>query len=109
MPIYANINRENVKDKLLNMGCKLYNNGEMFYSGCLVSVDKNFEATVYYKDADENGKEKVVPIKQEVPVGIFKMRTIMSSGQVKLENNCGLEILSSDMVLTKCGLQKYKN
>ena len=109
MPIYANINRENVKDKLLNMGCKLYNNGEMFYSGCLVSVDKNFEATVYYKDADENGKEKVVPIKQEVPVGIFKMRTIMSSGQVKLENNCGLEILSSVMVLTKCGLQKYKN
>lgn len=109
MPIYANMKKQDVEDKLLTLGCKLYNKGEMFYSGCLVEVEKPFEATVYYKETDDNGKDKIISVKQEVPAGIFKIRTIMSDGTVKLENNCGLEILSSAKVLTTLNFKRYKN
>lgn len=109
MPIYANIKTQDVKDRLLALGCKLYNKGEMFYSGCLVEVEKPFNATVYYKETDENGKDKLISVKQEVPAGIFKLRTITSVGQIKLENNCGLEILSSANVLVESNVKKYKN
>ncbi len=109
MPIYANIKTQDVKDKLLALGCKLYNKGEMFYSGCLIEVEKPFNATVYYKETDENGKDKTISVKQEVPAGIFKLRTIMSNGAIKLENNCGMEILSSAKVLVEANMKKYKN
>lgn len=109
MPVYANMKTQDVKDKLLALGRKLYNKGEMFYSGCLVEVEKPFNATVYYKETDENGKDKTISVKQEVPAGIFKLRTIMSDGTIKLENNCGLEILSSAKVLTALNVKKYKN
>lgn len=108
MPIYANMKTSEVKEKLLTMGCKLYKKGTVFYSGCLIKVDKPFDATVYYKDTDENGKEKTISVKQTVPEGIFKIRTIMSNGGIKIENNAGLEILSMITVLVSNNMSIYK-
>lgn len=109
MPIYSNIRTQDIKDKLMTMGRKLYNKGEIFYSGCLVEIEKPFVATVYYKETDTDGKEKTISVKQEVPDGIFKVRTIKGDGRIKLENNCGLEILSTANVLVPLNLKKYKN
>ena len=108
MPIYANIKKSDVTEKLLNMGCKLYNKGQMFYSGCLVANKKPFTASVYYKVKDENGNEKAVPVKQTVDPGIFKLRTIMLNGAIKLENTCGLEILTSANSFTTSEFCKYE-
>ncbi len=108
MPIYANMKTSEVKEKLLTMGCKLYKKGTVFYSGCLIKVDKPFDATVYYKETDENGKEKTISVKQTVPEGIFKLRTIICTGSTKLENNVGLEIVTSASTLINAGLGIYK-
>lgn len=109
LPVFANIKTQEAKDKLLAMGCELYNKGEVFWSGCLVEVEKPFVATVYYKDVDENGKDKTISVKQEVPAGIFKLRTIMSNGGIKLENTCGLEVLVMANILVSSNMKKYKN
>lgn len=109
MPIYSNIKMSDVRDKIINLGCKLYNGGDMFYSGCLISIPKSFEANVYYSIIDENGKEKLIPQKETVPEGIFKIRTIMSNGQIKIENSSGNEILTSATVLVNTKFQRYKD
>ena len=108
MPIYANIKKSDVTEKLLNMGCKLYNKGQMFYSGCLVANKKAFEASVYYKVKDENDNEKALPVKQTVDPGIFKLRTIMLNGAIKLENTCGLEILTNASSFITSEFCKYE-
>lgn len=109
MPVYANLKFDDVKEKLVKTGCKLYNGGQMFYSGCLVKISKDFEATVYYKEKDENGDEKTISKKEIVSAGLFKVRTIMSNGGIKLENNCGQEILAMVNALVKAGFKKYES
>ena len=109
MPIYANKKTQDVKDKLIDMGCKLYNKGEMFYSGCLVEIPEDFEANVYSLIVDENGKEKKVSSKSIVSKGIFKLRTIKSNGGILIENNSGIEILTSINNLVYLHFRKYKN
>ena len=109
MPIYANQKTEDAKVSLQNMNCKLYNKGEIFYSGCLVEIEKPFEATVYNKIVDENGKEKVVSSREIVQEGLFKLRTIMGNGAIKLENNRGVEILTSATTLAGLNFHKLKS
>ena len=92
MPVYANKKTQDVKDKLINMGCKLYNKGEMFYSGCLLNIPKDFKAG-----------------SNTYPAGIYKLRTIKSDGKIKLENSEGKEINSSAVYLTEANFSKYKS
>ncbi|MBR6162947.1 hypothetical protein IKQ26_03520 [bacterium] len=92
MPIYANKSTQEVKDKLINMGCKLYRGGEMFHSGCLVEIPNDFKAGA-----------------NTYPKGTYKLRTIKSGGEVKLENNVGIEIVSSAKYLTNAEFYKRKN
>ena len=92
MPIYANIKTSEVKEKLIKMGCKLYNGGEIFYSGCLVDVPQEFNAG-----------------KTTFPAGIYKLRTIIGNGQVKLENSCGIEISTSVTNLSSINFKKYRD
>lgn len=89
MPIYSNIKTADAKEKLLKLGCKLYNKGQMFYSGCLVKIPNEFKAG-----------------KQICPAGIYKIRTIKSAGDVKLENSCGTELHTSAAYLAKAKFQK---
>ncbi len=91
MPIYANKNTQEVKDNLLKMGCKLYNNGQVFYSGCLVNIPEEFMAASLVH-----------------PAGIYKLRTIkLKGGEVHLENNCGIEICTTALNLTKKNFCKF--
>ena len=91
MPIYSNIKTAEVKEKLFKLGCKLYNKGEMFYSGCLVNVNDEFK-----------GGAKIYP------AGLYKVRTIESEGRAKLENDKG-ELLSTHVkYLSKAGFSKVR-
>jgi len=91
MPIFANKSTKEVKDALIDTGCKLYNGGEVFYSGCLVEIPNEFKAgAITY------------------PKGIYKVRTVMTDGKIKLENNIGQEILTSAKNLTMSGFYKSK-
>lgn len=92
MPIYANKKTQDVKNELLDMGCKLYNKGEMFYSGCLVEIPEDFKggSNIY-------------------PSGIYKLRTITEAGQIKIESSTGNEILTSASYLAIANFKKYKN
>jgi len=109
MPVYSNIKMSDVRNKIIDLGCKLYSGGEMFHSGCLIDVPNSFEATVYYPAIDENGKEKLKPQRETVPEGIFKVRTIKSDGEVKLENSSGNEIVTRATVLANVKFQRHKN
>ena len=92
MPVYANKSIKDVTEKLQEMGCKLYNGGQMFYSGCLIDVPNEFKA----------GKETY-------PAGVYKLRTVMANtGAIKLENNNGIEILTSATYLAQAKFSKYK-
>ena len=91
MPVYANKSTKEVKEKLLDMGCKLYNGGEMFYSGCLVDIPEDFKAgSLSYSK------------------GVYKLRTIMQDGKIKIENNIGQEILTSAKNLSNAKFNKLK-
>ena len=92
MPIFANKSTKEVKEKLLEMGCKLYNGGEVFYSGCLVEIPNDFmAASVSY------------------PKGIYKLRTIVTkAGVIHLESNIGKEILTSAKNLAMAEFKKLK-
>ncbi len=92
MPVYANKSTKEVKEKLIDMGCKLYNGGEVFYSGCLINVPNEFNA----------GTNKH-------PKGIYKLRTLTEAGQSKLENNTGMEILTSAKNLAAASFIKKKD
>ncbi len=92
MPVYANIKTQDVKNKLLEMNCKLYNKGQMFYSGCLVEVPVEFKAGA-----------------NTYPAGIYKLRTIMFNGAIKLENNSGIEIVTSAVNLANANFKKFSN
>lgn len=91
MPIFANKSTKEVKDKLIDMGCKLYRGGEVFYSGCLVEIPNDFKASAL-----------------TYPKGIYKARTIMSDGKIKLETNTGQEILTSAKNLSTAEFFKSK-
>lgn len=92
MPVYSNKKTQEVRDKLVEMGCKLYAKGLMFYSGCLVNIPKDFKAGSVTH-----------------PAGVYKLRTIKSKGEVKLENNNGIEIASSVKNLTDAEFTKYSS
>lgn len=92
MPVYANKSTKEVRKQLEQMGCKLYNGGELFYSGCLIEVPNEFKGT-----------------KSNQKHGIYKLRTMMSDGKVKLENNSGEEIMTSANYLVNAKFSKYKD
>lgn len=92
MPVYSNKKTQEVKDKLEQMGCKLYNRGEMYYSGCLINVPNEFFAG-----------------KVTCPAGIYKVRTIKSNGVVLLESNNGKEIPTNATNLSNAKFSKYKD
>ena len=106
MPIFANQKLDEVKEKLEQMNCKLYKKGMMFYSGCLIKLDREFEGTAYYTITDENGKEKQITNKETLPAGVYKLRTISEAGQAKLESPTGTEILTSAKNLTSSEFKK---
>ena len=106
MPIYANQKLDEVKEKLEQMNCKLYKKGMMFYSGCLIQTNSEFEGAAYYTQVDENGKEKQISSREILPAGIFKLRTLMSDGKVKLESSTGVEILTSAKNLVDTDFKK---
>ena len=87
----ANKSTKEVRENLIEMGCKLYNGGEMFYSGCLIEIPNNFKAG-----------------SKEYRTGIYKVRTIMSDGKVKIESNVGEEILTSAKNLAIVNFRKVK-
>jgi len=72
------------------MGCKLYRGGEMFYSGCLLEIPNEFRAG-----------------SNTYPADIYKLRTIISNGVIKLENADGAEIVTSATYLVKAGFKKH--
>lgn len=90
MPVYSNKKTQEVRDKLVEMGCKLYAKGLMFYSGCLVNIPKDFKAGSVTH-----------------PAGVYKLRTIQSNGVLKIESNNGIEIVSSVKNLTDAEFTKY--
>lgn len=92
MPVYSNKKTQDVRDELVNMGCKLYSGGQMFYSGCLLNIPNDFKAG-----------------EKNIKAGIFKIRTITTAGQIKLENNNGEEILTSAKNLVDAEFEKLKN
>lgn len=92
MPIYANKKTKDVKDKLIDMGCKLYNKGEVYTSNCLVYIPENFK-----------GGSKIYL------AGIYKSKTISEAGQIQLESSTGQEILTSASYLAIANFKKYKN
>lgn len=92
MPIFANKSTKEVKEKLLEMGCKLYNGGEVFYSGCLIEIPNDFKAGAL-----------------TYPKGVYKSRTILQKGDVKIESNIGQEILTSAKNLALAGFKKLKD
>lgn len=108
MPVYANISKKDAEKKLINMGCKLYNNGRLFYSGCLVVNKKPFEASVYYKMKNPDGTEIAKPFRQIVEPAVYTLRTIKSSGDVELENACGLKIMTNATKFAASEFDKYE-
>ncbi len=107
LPIYANQKDSDVKSYIEQNGCKLYKKGMKFYSGCLVNIPKEFEATAYYIQLNENGNEKQIPTREKLQAGIYKLRTIIESGQIKLESSTGIEIVTSAKVLTEAEFSKH--
>lgn len=90
MPVYANKKLQDVKDELEQMGCKLYKKGMMFYSGCLIEVPNDFKAG-----------------SNTCPAGIYKLRTIIAdTGSTKVENQNGIEILTSANYLAQADFKK---
>ncbi len=92
MPVYSNIKIDEVKEKLQKMGCTLYNKGMVFRSGCLINIPNEFQASVYRSFKDEEGNTEIKPVKETVPAGIFKLRTIKSGGSAEIENDNGIKI-----------------
>lgn len=92
MPVYANKKTQEVREKLISMGCKLYDGGRMFHSGCLINILNDFKAGP-----------------NTHPAGIYKLRTILGNGQIKVENSNGIEINSSATNLVNAKFTKYKS
>lgn len=91
MPIYANRKTQDVKNELINMGCKLYRGGEVFRSGILVHFDNDFS------------------VKDEIfKAGIYRLRSIKEDRRAEIENNVGKKYLINLKVLTDAGFKKYK-
>ncbi len=91
MPIFANKSTKEVKENLTKTACKLYNGGEVFYSGCLVEIPNDFKAG-----------------KSTYPKGIYKLRSIKADGVIQIENDIGQEILTSAKNLVEAEFYKLK-
>lgn len=93
MPIFSNKSTKEVKDNLIEMGCKPYNGGEVFYSGCLIEIPNDFKAASL-----------------TYPKGVYKLRTIIvKAGVIHIENNIGQEILTSAKNLSLAEFHKLKH
>lgn len=91
MPVYSNKKVQDVKDELINMGCKLYRGGEMFNSGCQIEIPNDFKAG-----------------SNMYPKGLYKLSTITTAGQIKIENNSGNQLLTSATYLVQAEFKKSK-
>lgn len=93
MPVFANKSPNEVREKLEQMGCKLYKKGMMFSAGCLLNIPKEFKiGDVVY------------------PAGIYKNRTIKSDGRIKIETANGEETKEfSIAILTKANFKKLED
>lgn len=90
-PLFANKKTQDVKNELINMGCKLYHGGEVFRSGILVHFDKDFS------------------VKDEIfNAGIYRLRTIRTDCIAKIETSTGKEYLINLSILVNAGFKKYK-
>lgn len=92
MPLYANKNTKESIDDLLNKGCRLYADGTVFYAGCLIQIPKDFKAGANTHSA-----------------GVYKVRTIQSNGQIKLESSNGIELSTSANNLVQAEFVKQKS
>ena len=54
-------------------------------------------------------QERSAVCSKEYPAGRYKMRTIIISGQIKLENSCGIEIVTSATYLVQAEFKKVKS
>ncbi len=89
-PVYANQKINDVKKELQQKQYKLYKNGMLFNSGCLIVIPKSFfSASVEYSS------------------GVYKLRTFISSGQTKLESIDGKEIMTSVKNLVLAEFERY--
>ena len=107
LPIYANQKDSDVKSYIEQNGCKLYKKGMKFYSGCLIQINKDFEATAYYTQTDENGNDKQIPTKEKLQAGVYKLRTIIENGVIKIESSTGIEIVTRAKVLVEADFSKF--
>ncbi|MEB3206906.1 MAG: HNH endonuclease domain-containing protein, partial [Vampirovibrionales bacterium] len=78
-PVYGSSSLKAVKKQLEARGVRLYKNGMLFSAGVMVHVSLPFTG---YKG-------------RHCEAGFYKLKTMMSSGQVKLENSNGKEALTS--------------
>ncbi len=88
-PIYANQKKTEAIKQLQNEGFELYRKGEMFYSGCLVNIPKEF-----------------ICGKSNFPSGIYLLKSLWTDGPAKLELNNGVEIISSAKNLAEAKFRK---
>lgn len=89
--IYSNISFSSVKKDLKEKKLKLYNEGMLFYSGCLINVLEKFSTN-----------------KNDQPKGIYKLRTIKSNCVVIIENLNGNEFTTSVKNLISSNFTIYK-
>jgi CRISPR-associated endonuclease Csn1 len=77
-PMYAHQKKQDALNELRAKGLKLYNNGEVYYSGCTIHLDHD-----------------LVTPKTRFSAGLYKLRTIKTKGTAILEDSQGIEILTS--------------
>lgn len=82
-PVYAHEKERHVRERLANRGVRLYQDGTLFYSGCLLYIPQEFKAGAH-----------------TLPAGLYKLNTMKSSGSVKIETENGSNYLSSIQYLT---------
>jgi CRISPR-associated endonuclease Csn1 len=89
-PVYANQKISEVKDELQKNNYKLYKDGILFNSGCLLNIPNDFYSG---KNIEKSG--------------IYKLRSIKSNSVIMIESNNGQEILTSVKNLVQADFEKY--
>lgn len=85
-PVYAHQSLETVKSEISGQGLKLYQDGMLFYSGASIFIPKPFKGGL-----------------SEHPPDRYKLRTIIYTGSLKVENSSGREINSHINYLVQAG------
>jgi CRISPR-associated endonuclease Csn1 len=85
-PVYGHQSLKLTQKELQEKNFKLYNQGMLFYSGAEIVIPKEF---------GQEGKK--------FPAGLYKLRTIKSKGDVKIENNAGEDIDTNIKYLVEAG------